>query len=52
MPSWRGECCRTDGTVAAAREKLVESLKRLKARKLKSGWMIPREDLRAEISFD
>ncbi|MDD1760058.1 MAG: nucleotidyltransferase domain-containing protein [Methanothrix sp.] len=47
-----GQLLRDDGTAAAAREKLVESLKRLKAKKLKSGWMIPREDLRAVISFD
>lgn len=41
-----------DGTVAEAREKQIESLKRLKAKRLKSGWIIPREDLRAVISFD
>ncbi len=47
-----GRVLQDDGTVAAAREKLVESLKRLKAKRLKSGWMIPRDDLRAVISFD
>lgn len=47
-----GRVLRDDGTVARAREKLVESLKRLKAIRLKSGWMILREELRAVISFD
>jgi len=47
-----GRVLQDDGTAAEAREKLVESLKRLKAKRLKSGWMIPRKDLRAEISFD
>jgi len=47
-----GRVLRGDGTAAAAREKLVASLKRLKAKRIKSGWMIPREELRAEISFD
>ena len=47
-----GRVLQDDGTVAEAREKLVASLKRLKAKRLKFGWMIPREDLRAEISFD
>ena len=47
-----GRMLQDDGTAAAAREKLVASLKRLKAKRLKSGWMIPREDLRAEIRFD
>jgi hypothetical protein len=41
-----------DGTATEAREKLTESLKRLKAKRLEPGWMILREDLRAEISFD
>lgn len=47
-----GRVLQDDGTAAAVREKLVESLKRLKAKRLKSGWMIPREDLRAVIDFD
>jgi len=41
-----------NGIAAGARERMVESLERLKAKRLKSGWMIPREDLRAVISFD
>jgi hypothetical protein len=40
-----GKVLRDDGTAAAARE-------RLKIRKLKHGWMIPRSDLNAVISFD
>ena len=47
-----GKVLHDDGTVAAARERLVESLQRLKARKLNHGWMIPRDDLRKVISFD
>jgi predicted nucleotidyltransferase len=47
-----GRVLQDDGTVAEARERLIASLKRLKAKRLKSGWMIPREDLRAVISFD
>ncbi len=47
-----GKVLHDDGTAAAARERLVESLQRLKARKLKHGWMIPRDDLRTVISFD
>lgn len=47
-----GKVLRDDGTAAGARERLKESLRRLKVRKLKSGWMIPRDDLRAVISFD
>ncbi len=43
---------RDDGTAAAARERLVQSLERLKIRKLEHGWMIPRKDLNAVISFD
>jgi len=46
-----GRLLRDDGTAAGAREKLVASLKRLKARWLKSGGMIPREDLRTVISL-
>jgi predicted nucleotidyltransferase len=38
-----GRMLQDDGTAAGAREKLVASLKRLKATRLKSGWMIPRE---------
>jgi hypothetical protein len=47
-----GRVLQDDGTVAGARERMIASLKRLKAKRLKSGWMIPREDLRAVISFD
>ena len=47
-----GKVLRDDGTAAAARERLVQSLERLKIRKLKHGWMIPRKDLNAVISFD
>jgi uncharacterized protein len=47
-----GRVLQDDGTVAGAQERLIASLKRLKAKRLKSGWMIPREDLRAVISFD
>ncbi len=47
-----GRVLQDDGTVARAREKLILSLKRLKARKLKAGWLIPRDDLRKVISFD
>lgn len=47
-----GRVLQDDGTVARAQERLIASLKRLKARRLKSGWMIPREDLSAVISFD
>jgi len=47
-----GQVLQDDGTAAGAREKLVASLKRLKARRLKSGWMIPRDELREVISFD
>ena len=41
-----------DGTVKEARKRLKESLKRLRARRLKHGWFIPRDDLRRVISFD
>lgn len=47
-----GRVLQDDGTVAIAQERLATSLKRLKARRQKSGWMIPRADLRAVISFD
>ena len=47
-----GRVLQDDGTVAGAQERLIASLKRLKARRLKSGWMIPRDDLRKVISFD
>lgn len=47
-----GHVLQDDGTVAGARDRLIASLKRLKAKRLKSGWMIPREDLRKVISFD
>ena len=47
-----GKVLLDDGTAAAARERLVPSLERLKVRKLEHGWMIPRSDLNAVISFD
>ena len=47
-----GKVLRDDGTAAAARGRLVQSLERLKIRKLEHGWMIPRKDLNAVISFD
>jgi predicted nucleotidyltransferase len=47
-----GRVLQDDGTVAGAQERLAMSLKKLKARRLKSGWMIPRDDLGAVISFD
>jgi len=47
-----GRVLQDDGTAARAREKLVESLKRLKARRLKEGWLIPGDDLRKGIVFD
>jgi hypothetical protein len=43
---------RDDGTAAAARARLVQSLERQKVRKQEHGWMIPRSDLNAVISFD
>jgi uncharacterized protein len=47
-----GRVLQDDGTVAGARDRLIASLKRLKAKRLKSGWMIPRDDLKTVISFD
>lgn len=47
-----GRVLQDDGTAARARESLEDSLRNLKIRKLKSGWMIPRDDLSAVISFD
>lgn len=41
-----------DGTAKAAREMLVQSLERLKIRKLEHGWMIARSELDAVIIFD
>jgi beta-lactamase superfamily II metal-dependent hydrolase len=52
MPSWRGKVLQDDGTAEAARERLVQSLEKQKIRKLEHGWMIPRSDLNAVISFD
>jgi len=55
---FRGGCppgrqdARDDGTAAAGRERLVQSLERLKVRKREHGWMIPQKDMNAEISFD
>jgi hypothetical protein len=47
-----GKALQDDGTVARARERLEDSLKRLGARRIKHGWIIPRDDLRKVISFD
>jgi predicted nucleotidyltransferase len=47
-----GRVLQDDGTASRARERLLASMIRLKARRLKSGWMIPRDDLRTVISFD
>ncbi|MHB8117830.1 MAG: nucleotidyltransferase domain-containing protein [Methanothrix sp.] len=47
-----GKVLQDDGTAAAARARLVQSLERLKIRKLEHGWMIPRSDLNAVINFD
>jgi len=41
-----------DGAIKDARSRLVDSLKRLKAKRLKHGWFIPRDDLRTVMSFD
>ena len=41
-----------DGTIDDAKSRLVDSLKRLNAKKLKHGWFIPRDDLRSAMSFD
>ena len=41
-----------DGTINDARSRLVDSLRRLEAKRLKHGWFIPRDDLRTVISFD
>ena len=47
-----GKILLDDGTVEDARARLKDSLKRLNAKKLKHGWFIPRDDLRAVMSFD
>ena len=47
-----GKILLDDGTVEDARARLRDSLKRLNAKKLKHGWFIPRDDLRAVISFE
>ena len=47
-----GKILLDDGTINDARSRLVDSLKRLKAKRLKHGWFIPRDDLRAVMSFD
>ncbi|MGV8175945.1 MAG: nucleotidyltransferase domain-containing protein [Methanothrix sp.] len=47
-----GRVLQDDGTAAGAWDRLIASLKRLKAKRLKSGWMIPRDDLRTVIHFD
>ena len=47
-----GKILLDDGTIKGARARLRDSLKRLNAKKLKHGWFIPRDDLRAVMSFD
>ncbi|KAF5411979.1 MAG: hypothetical protein C5S47_02480 [Candidatus Methanogasteraceae archaeon] len=47
-----GKILLDDGTIKDARSRLVDSSKRLKAKRLKHGWFIPRSDLRGVISFD
>ena len=47
-----GKILLDDGTVEDARNRLVDSLKRLKAKRLEHGWFIPRSDLREVMSFD
>ncbi len=47
-----GKILLDDGTINDARSRLVDSLKRLNAKKLKHGWFIPRDNLRTVMSFD
>jgi len=47
-----GKILLDDGTIKDARARLKDSLKRLKVKKLKHGWFIPRDELRAVVSFD
>ncbi|MEA3325477.1 MAG: hypothetical protein U9Q37_10195 [Euryarchaeota archaeon] len=47
-----GKILLDDGTIKDARSRLVDSLKRLNAKRLKHSWFIPRDDLRAVMSFD
>ncbi|KAF5415084.1 MAG: nucleotidyltransferase domain-containing protein [Euryarchaeota archaeon] len=47
-----GKILLDDGTINDARSRLVDSLKRLNAKRLKHGWFIPRDNLRAVMSFD
>jgi len=47
-----GKILLDDGTINDARSRLVDSLKRLNAKKLKHGWFIPGDNLRAIMSFD
>jgi predicted nucleotidyltransferase len=47
-----GKILLDDGTINDARSQLVNSLKRLKAKRLKHGWFIPRDNLRTVMSFD
>jgi len=47
-----GKILLDDGTINDARSRLVDSLKKLKAKRLKHSWFIPRDDLRAVMSFD
>lgn len=41
-----------DGTAKEAKERLIKSLNKLNAKKLKHGWFVPRKDLAEVISFD
>lgn len=47
-----GKVLKDDGTVAAAKKRLEESLERLNAVKLTHGWFIPRDSLNEVITFD
>ena len=47
-----GKILLDDGTIKDARSRLVDSLKRLKAKRLKHGWYISRDNLRTVMSFD
>ena len=47
-----GKILLDDGTIKDARARLRDSLTRLKAKRLKHGWFIPRDNLRTVMSFD
>ncbi len=47
-----GKVLKDDGTVAAAKKRLEESLEKLHAVKLTHGWFIPRDSLNEVITFD